>query len=206
MHSRRPENLSQSTKAIQLRNSRIKRANERRFNKPLRVFLEHKYPDIFTEYTNLYQMMNTTHPNRKKLVSTATFRHWMATNPPAVTSQDILTKVLRETFPTETGQNISTQQTGPDQNNQTKADQELPLLTNEDVENGLQQASPQEDESLRVQIDNIINELVMDEDLRNVLDQPDPTEDEGIELNPADEIYGDIIEFDYAQEVEPFDF
>ena len=207
MHSRRQENRSQSVKAVQLRNLRIKRANDRRFNKPLRSFLEHKYPEIFKEYVNLYQAMDTAHPDRKKLSTSTTFRQWMAVNPPVSTSQNILTKPLQETFPAETGQKVITEQTGPGQSTQSKTNQELPLLDNADIENNtLQQDSPQQVESLQQQLDNIINELVMDEDLHDVLNQPVPAEDEGIELNPHDEILGDILDFDYAREVEPFHF
>ena len=46
----------------------------------------------------------------------------------------------------------------------------------------------------------------MNKDVRNILGQPNPTEDEGIELNPFEELYGDIEEFDYTLEVDPFEF
>ena len=62
MDIRKPGTLSQTTKAINQRNSRTVRRNERRFNEPLRAFLEFKYPTIYTEYTKLYQLMSTTHP------------------------------------------------------------------------------------------------------------------------------------------------
>ena len=70
----------------------------------------------------------------------------------------------------------------------------------------MQQDSPQEDENILIQVDNIINELVMNEDVRDILEQPNPTEDEGIELNPFEELYGDIEEFDYTLEVGSFEF
>ena len=44
----------------------------------------------------------------------------------------------------------------------------------------------------------------MDEALRNIFEQPNPVEDEGIALDPFEEIHGDIHEFDYALEVDPF--
>ena len=45
----------------------------------------------------------------------------------------------------------------------------------------------------------------MNEDVRNILEQPNSMEDEGIELNPFEELYGDIEEFYYTLEVEPFE-
>ena len=217
MYPRKAQSLSQTTKAVKLRNSRVRRMNEKRFNTPLRAFLEHKYPAIYTEYTELYELMSTAHPQRKKLVTSPTFRQWMATNPPMVIPKvcdDILTQVLQETLATETPGQNSTQadQLFPPpaeqhsyQNKQPYVQDTLPEITNEDIQNILQQDSPQEDESIQVQINDIINELVMNEDVRNILEQPNSTEDEGIELNPFEELYGDIEEFDYTLEVEPFE-
>ena len=112
MYAVKAGSLSQTTKAVKLRNSRVSRMNERRFNTPLRAFLEHKYPTIYTEYTDLYRLMSTAHPRRKKLVSSTTFRQWKAANSPTVIPPacgDILTQALQETFATETpGQNSTT--------------------------------------------------------------------------------------------------
>ena len=112
MHTIKAGSLSQTTKAVKLRNSRVKRMNEKRFNTPLRAFLEHKYPAIYTEYAELYELLNTAHPQRKKLVTSSTFRRWMITNPPTVIPQvcdDILTQALQETFASETPGQNSTQ-------------------------------------------------------------------------------------------------
>ena len=218
MYAVKAGSLSQTTKAVKLRNSRVSRMNERRFNTPLRAFLEHKYPTIYTEYTDLYRLMSTAHPRRKKLVSSTTFRQWKAANSPTVIPPacgDILTQALQETFATETpGQNSTQhdQQFSPPaqqdsyQNNHPHVQDTLPQITNEDIQNVLQQDSPQEDENILIQVDNIINELVMNEDVRDILEQPNPTEDEGIELNPFEELYGDIEEFDYTLEVGSFEF
>ena len=65
-----------SKKAIKERNFR-KRENERkRFEKPLRVFLQHKYKTIYEEYQKLYDLMVTNHPNKRNLVNTKTFKDW----------------------------------------------------------------------------------------------------------------------------------
>ena len=192
MSSRKAESLSQTAKAVKLRNERSNRTSERMFNAPLRAFLEHKYPAIYREYVSLYNQMRTEHPGRKKLVTSETFIQWKANNPKpsAVIAQpcDILTVALRETF-----------------NDQEQENDQPPEIDSDTVRDILNQ--PQEDmeyDRLRDEIDGIINELVANEVVNEILQQPDPPEDEGIELNPSDEIFGDTEPFDYTLEVDPF--
>ena len=108
MDSGKVGNLSQTPKAIRLRNDRSSRRNEKRFNSPLRAFLQHKYPAIYAEYTDLYLLMTTKHPKRNKLVSTPTFRRWKESNTPIPPVCDVLTQALNETLSAEI----------PDQNTQ----------------------------------------------------------------------------------------
>ena len=215
MNAGKAGSLSQSVKAINLRNARVSRRNERRFNVPLRAFLEHKYPAIYSEYVDLFQIMSTAHPQQRKLTSTTTFRRWKENNSPAVippVCNNVLTQVLQETFATETPEQIRPQhdqqlppprQQDTHQSNHPHAHDMLPQ--NEDIQNPSHQDRPQEDENLQVEIDNIINQLEADEDIRDILAQPYPVGDEGISLDPFEEIHGDIHEFDYALEVGAFD-
>ena len=189
MNAGKAGSLSQIVKAINLRKSRVIRRNERRFNTPLRAFLEHKYPAIYSEYVDLFQIMSTAHPQRRKLTSTTTFRRWKENNSPAVippACNDVLTQALLETFATETPDQIRPQH-----------DQQLPQ--NEGIQNPSHQDRPQEDQNLQVEIADIINQLEVDEGVRDILAQPYPVGDEGISLDPFEEIQGDIHEFD------PFD-
>ena len=187
--NRNNKDYSQTCRAQYQRKSRVCKANERRFNNPLRAFVEHKYPSVFTEYTELYETMNRAHPHRKNLIRTSTFRHWLSTPVTESTSaiipkcNDIINQALREAF-------SSDQQNSP----ADEQDQQLPPA----VEQGPQQ--------LYDQIDQILDEMAVDEDMRNMLDQQNPPEDEGIELNLLDEIYDDIEPLDYTLEVEPDEF
>ena len=171
---------SQSERAVSERRKRAMKANERQFNNPLRLFLECKYPAVFAEYTELYNLLKENHPNRKNLTKTSTFREWKARNTtpvmPAVIPQpeDVLTRAVRET--------LSTDQL-PDEGQQLPPPQQGP-------------------QDIRQEIDDILNEMMADEDLGNFLQEPNPVEDEGIELNLLDEIYHDIEPFDYELEVE----
>ena len=184
---------SQTERAISERRKRSMRANERQFNNPLRIFLEHKYPSVFSEYTELYNLMKERHPNRKDLARTSTFKEWKAQNStptmPAVIPlpEDVLTRTVRET--------LSTDQLPGEEQQQGPQDIRLPGEG--------QQQGPQD---IRQHIDEILDEMLADEDLNNILLEPNPTEDEGIELNLLDEIYEDIQPFDYELEVEANEF
>ena len=178
-YARKDKRYSQTDRAVNQRNSRVCKMNERRFNNPLRAFIEHKYPTIFNEYTELYESMRAAHPHRKNLVRTSTFKQWLSTESTSATPSiipqcgDIITQALQETF---------------------ASDQQISLP--------VEQGPPQ----IYQQIDEILDEMMANEDMRNVLEQPNPTEDEGIELNLLDEIYEDIEPLDYALEVEPSEF
>ena len=86
-----------SKKAIKERNFR-KRENERkRFEKPLRVFLQHKYKTIYEEYQQLHGLMVTNHPNKRNLVNTKTFKDWKRANEGNPKALDILSVAVTET-------------------------------------------------------------------------------------------------------------
>ena len=71
---------SQTPKAIQEAQRRKKDFEAKRFNDPLRIFIERKYPKVITEFTELYDFVNYLNPKRKNLCRTATFKQWMAEN------------------------------------------------------------------------------------------------------------------------------
>ena len=49
---------------------------EKRFNKPLRQFLELKYRDVFNEYNWFYRSLNDQYPDAKDLTKTKVFKAW----------------------------------------------------------------------------------------------------------------------------------
>ena len=112
-------NYSQTKKAVQSRDLRSRRYSERLFNVPLRKFTEHKYPSIYNEYVELFNVMRTLHPNRRKLETSSTFMEWMNAYPPVETQgeqtatssvttipqypcTDIITQALEGAFAEET--------------------------------------------------------------------------------------------------------
>ena len=65
-----------SRKAIQKKESRQRERQRKRFNGPLPHFLETKYSEIYREYKELYNHLNTNHPQARDLSKTCTFRTW----------------------------------------------------------------------------------------------------------------------------------
>ena len=55
--------------------------SERRFNKPLKIFFEKKYPAIFAEYVKFYEHMNRLTPTKKDLTKSIAFKYWLESQP-----------------------------------------------------------------------------------------------------------------------------
>ena len=187
--------LSGSRKAVLERESRKRIRSERRFNTPLKHFIQHKYQSIYEEYVVLYNRMNANHPQRRNLSTSATFKEWQACTASESTPQaeNILKQAWEETVAVDTKTDVVNIQ--HDQGSQETTPTET-----------LSPPQPEgEDNNISQQIDNIVNELLQEEVLRDIFHQPEPV-DEGIELNIYDEIQGDIEPFDFEIEVEQTDF
>ena len=68
--------MSNSRKAALKKEYREKKRQRKRFTVPLPLFLETKYPDIYGEYEDLYNKLNTNHPKVCNLTKTYTFKKW----------------------------------------------------------------------------------------------------------------------------------
>ena len=49
---------------------------EKRFNKPLREYMELKYRDIYNEYCWFFKSLDEQHPSAKDLTKTTTYKNW----------------------------------------------------------------------------------------------------------------------------------
>ena len=67
---------SKSERAKYVRSWRKETYEQKRFNKPLREYLEIKYRDIFNEYSWFYRSLNEEHPGAKDLTKTKTYKAW----------------------------------------------------------------------------------------------------------------------------------
>ena len=115
--------LSKATKERQYRQRELQR---KRFDIPLRKFLEIKYPKVYGEYHELYEMLNRYNPYMRNLTKSHTFKIWKE-GLNQQSAPDILTSVIKETFQqdeaeedgTDTEQNTETggqDETSTDQN------------------------------------------------------------------------------------------
>ena len=88
--SLQPVKRSQTPKAIREANRRKKEYEAKRFNEPLRIFLERKHPEILTKFNELYNYLDFVNPSKKNLCKSAEFKEWMTENPlPTSTEQNI---------------------------------------------------------------------------------------------------------------------
>ena len=71
---------SNKTKAEREVDRRAEYFKMRRFNDPLRCFVERKYPKIFAEYTEFYHHLNILNPKRKNLAKSKHFKDWLKDN------------------------------------------------------------------------------------------------------------------------------
>ena len=102
---------------------------EKRFNKPLREFLELKYRDIFNEYNWFYKSLDEQYPTSKDLTKTAVYKNWKRRQLNCESSDDEPTQTKQpETEPVETEQPetepVETEQpeTGPTQTEQPETE------------------------------------------------------------------------------------
>ena len=210
--------VNPSAKAIKERKFREREKTRKHFEGPLRHFIEYKYRNIFEEYVQLYELMVANHPGKRNLVKTKTFSDWMRTNKASPSTTDILSTAIRETF----GQNYieGDEAVNPESEGNEAVNPESGEVVNPESEGG-EAVNPESkggkvvnpesegvDPNVLVnverQVDAIMNEIIQDEEWRNLLNAGN--EDEGIEITPDDDIVFDIDPFDFALEVELYDW
>ena len=216
-----------SNKAAVKRQFRQRERQRKHFTRPIQKFLEEKYPIIFTEYKELYSMLNERHPLVRDLTKTCTFKAWVRSVKQQQTP-DVLSIAMNETLQS-LGETSSEQSDVPEQNDVPKQNErsndghsfegdkteEAETTTTNNHDDTTAQGETNEATSVLVgmndlinimsnveeQVDDVINELMREEAVRNILDQPT---DEGIEIDPLDDIDIDIEPFDFDAEVEQY--
>ena len=186
----------QANSSAKARQSRLYRRNQRdqkRFEAPLREFVEIKYKDIFEEYVQLYNQMVAENSEKINLKKTQTFKQWKRANQHSGT--DILSIAIRETIQKEVSVVAESEQADQSEAEQGEADQS---------EADQSEAGERVNEALLAaqQVDDLVNHMIRDDELRAILDAGEPEDDEGIELNICDEIEMDIEPFDFRMEME----
>ena len=78
----------------QMQAFRKTRKEQRRFESPLKDFIEIKYKNIFDEYVDLYRKMNDENPTKNDLRKSETFKKWKKEQ----LDTDTLSQAIRETI------------------------------------------------------------------------------------------------------------
>ena len=143
MSSSRHANPSQ--KARQSRIYRRNQKEQKRFEAPLREFIEIKYKDIFEEYTELYNQMVAENPKKINLKKSKTFKRWKTTNQHS-NPNDILSRAMRETLEKETPVLPEIEQAKESEAGQNQAEQSETEQQAEESEAGVNQAEQSETE------------------------------------------------------------
>ena len=201
---------------------------EKRFNKPLREFLELKYRDIFNEYNWFYKSLNEQYPTSKDLTKTTGYKNWKRRQLNCESSDD----EQPETEPAETEQPETEQpETEPAETEQPETEQpetepaetEQPETESNILTVALEETVPPDDNNnvdinnMDInQIDNIIeqviNELEGEEAIRELLNNDElvhphyQDQDERIGLDVESELEAILEPFDYELEVEGIDY
>ena len=197
-----PKQRSQSERATYAVKRRKEEYEAKRFNKPLKIFLERKYPEILKEFTGFYNFVDFVNPGKKDLTRTTTFKQWLSENPapPTTPSVNRETDVLSPTT-ANTSAN-SEENVSPPANTSANSEENVSPPANTSANSEENVSPPANTSANRETISDILDELfgpdgLPDEILSN-------NEDEGIELNHFDELAFDIEPFDFLSEVEEF--
>ena len=219
------QKLSKTKRAISAREWRVGYREKRRFKTFLNEYIEAKHNDIYKQCYEFYDLLKRMHPGRNDLTKIREFKRWKKHQ------QEAMNETLED--PIETGSPTQQQpledpvETGsPTQQQPLEDPVETGSSTQQPLEGPSQIDLPQQDiltvaageilqenEIPEINVDdvdriieNIIHDLnaIMQDD---ELVQPHYVEeDEGIGLNVNTELEGIIEPFDYALEVEVFDF
>ena len=200
---------------------------EKRFNKPLRVFLELKYRDVFNEYNHFYKLLNEQYPEAKDLTKTKVFKTWKSRQLNCESSDDEPPERIEtepgegesdeiefnqpdrvETEPGE-GESDEIEFNQPDRVETEPAAEQIETEPTDPLTAAMQETLPPYIENMSIdQIDNIIqqviHELQQDDAAQGIFNDGEVTQDndEGIDLDIETELEGIVEPFDYELEVE----
>ena len=213
---------SQTERTAYTRQWREKNYKDKRFNKPLKEYIQLKYDCIFNEYCSFFKSLDQQHPGAKDLTKTRTFKKWkkeVLSNEPSESETEAGDQI-DDQIETRTELNINEADSINDQI-ETRTDE--PDILTATVREMLSPAEINKaDNGTELSIDinqvnnviqEIINDFEQDEALRGLLNDPNDLvhphyedDDEGIGLNVETELEDIVEPFDYNLEVEGFDF
>ena len=171
--------LSQSSKAIKERRFRQRELERKRFDQPLRKFIQHKYSTIYDEYTALYNVMVRNHPGKRDLSKTTTFKAWVT---PTYELSDILSTAIRET--------IDVNYNNVDKENEVGQSAESEDHTENEVVHAENEAG---------QTAEVGNEAVIEDEAENEVHTENEVVDAENEAGQTDEVGNEVVIEDEAE-------
>ena len=101
-----PRSARRQTKADKARYDKERKAfdrKERRFTKPLKLFIQRKYPAQYDEFVKFFNLMENTYQGKKDLTKTEMFTKFLNNHPPQETElyPNIASLLESTTSPTE---------------------------------------------------------------------------------------------------------
>ena len=206
---------SQTPRATYCRQWRELSREKKRFNTPLKEYIQMKYENIYDEYCLFYKGLDEQHPAARDLTKTSTFRKWkkqfLKQEPGESELEDEQENLAVEADRTEPF--VARVEDLPVETDRPELDM-LSTVVQETLPGG-NYVNINEAANVDNIIQQIINDLEQDEAIQDILNQPvddelvQPNyqeEDEGIGLNVETELEAIIEPFDYNLEVEGFDF
>ena len=196
---------------------------EKRFNKPLRIFLELKYRDVINEYRHFFNSLNQQYPEAKDLTKTKGFKAWKTRQLNCESSDEETSNRREPDESDETDLNLSDraeseqnegdalsvacESTDRTESEQNEGDT-LSVACEETIPINLIDRNDLPFDQVDAIIQQVIDELEQDEGIRELLNngQQVETQDEGIELDTDIELAGVVEPFDYELEVEGIDW
>ena len=221
-----PKTGQRQTKADKAKYDKARKAiyrEERRFTKPLKLFIQLKYPLQYDDFVKFFNLMESTYQGKKDLTKTEMFRKFINN----YTSQETVDHTLSiiDRYPVLSKEILKEDPISYPNTSSSKEDPKTSLIdsisypntssSKEDPKTSLVVIEPSKEISpntsaepfLQDQTRNIINELVDELFGQGGLDQYIEyveNEDEGIDVNILDELKLDLEPFDF--ELEAIDF
>ena len=210
--------LSRSEKTFQARQRRKRDSEGKRFNNPLKIYVERKHPKIFKEFKKFLNFFERANPRKKDLTKSETFRQWMLENPiPSETSSSTIanTNPSETSLASEINSSSTIANTNPSETSLASEinssssiantnPSETSLASEINSSSTIANTNPSETSTTPNTLSQLVDELFDFDGIPDEVLFGNNENDEGIELNSFDELAYDYEPFDFLNETKDF--
>ena len=176
------------TKAEKAEYDKERKAGERkekRFTKPLKVFIQRKYPVIYSEFVKFFNQLENENTGKKDLTKTNTFKEFLTNYPTQEKTLTSLVETTTTSFPNLISPVEATVEVIESSTSEASTSESVPSLVEAQKPNT---------------VSEILDEIfgpggINEEDIQQI-----ENNDEGIDLNIFDELSFDLEPFDIELE------